>query len=85
MEDIDLEGVRYLNKENYSFEFSLENIIPIKSKLYLNKSLLDLNNNATILSNNSYDNYVNSYDYLLDFNYYLRSEDNKYYIKPASI
>ena len=75
----------HLNKENYSFEFDLENIIPIRSKLYLNKSLLDLNNNATILSNNSYDNYVNSYDYLLDFNYYLRSEDNKYYIKAGGI
>jgi len=75
----------HLNKEYYSFEFSLENIIPIRSNIYLNKSLLDFNINATILSNNYYDKYVNSYGYLLDFNYYLRTEDNKYYIKPGGI
>lgn len=71
----------YLSVAKFSFSFNLENIIPVKAKVYKNYTVLTLIEDAIILDSNNYDDFLEAYEYTLDLNYSTTIVE-KEYVEP---
>ena len=75
----------HLTKEYNSFKFNLQNIIPVETKIYKNYSILELHESAIILESNYYNDFENTLEYVLDVNYFNKTENDEYVLIPGAI